>query len=457
MTELVAHALQTDLDYQAATQTILDTVTKHSKQLTGIRPAQAEFAQSYEETLKAFNHYRGMPLFYPYLGSGIGNGALVELGDGSVKYDFISGVGVHFGHSHPALVEASLKASIEDIVMQGNLQQNRCAFELTELLVNTSHLPHCFLTTSGAMANENALKLVFQKKAPAHRLLAFERCFMGRTLALANVTDKAAYREGLPSMMHVDYIPFYNWRDPWGSTERALSILDRYLARYPGKYACMCFEMIQGEGGCYPGKAEFFIEIMRKLKQNDIAILVDEVQTFGRTESLFAFQSFGLQQYVDIVTVGKLLQLCATLYTEEYRPKPGLISQTYIGSTSSLHAGKAIIQSLLDEGYLGHNGINMQLRKRLVDHFQRLAEKYPDHFEGPFGHGLMIAATPLKGDRDKVRKYVKALFEAGVIVFISGAHPTRIRFLIPAGGMTFEAIDEVGAILEEVLVKCLNT
>lgn len=453
---LVADLLKNDPDFHSAARKILDTVEKHKEKIAGIRPPSSDLAIDYEEMLKAFSHYRGIGLFYPYLGSGAGNGALVELADGSVKYDFISGIGVHFGHSHPKLIAASIEASIEDIAMHGNLQQNRSSHELTRLLVETSRLPHCFLTTSGAMANENALKLAFQKNTPAHRILAFERCFMGRTLALAQITDKAAFREGLPHLIHVDYLPFYDWRDPMGSTEKALSTLDKYLDRHPGKYACMCFEMIQGEAGCYPGKPEFFIEIMRRLKQHGIAVIVDEVQSFGRTENLFAFQSFGLQEYVDIVTVGKLLHLCATLYTSDFRPKPGLIAQTYTASTSSIYAARTIIHSLLNEGYLGHNGKNMQIRTRIVDHLQRIAAKYPDHFEGPFGQGLMIAATPFKGNREKVLDYVKALFDAGVIVFIAGSHPTRMRLLVPAGGITNDAIDEAGALFEEVLVKCLN-
>ncbi|MCC5832861.1 MAG: aminotransferase class III-fold pyridoxal phosphate-dependent enzyme [Chlamydiales bacterium] len=452
---LVADSIYEDPDFQTATRKILNSVARHSDKITGIRPSQSALAISYENIIKAFNSYRGIDLFYPYLGSGAGNGALVELADGSVKYDFISGIGVHFGHSHPAMIAASLEAAVEDIAMQGNLQQNRCSYELTQLLVKASQLPHCFLTTSGAMANENALKIAFQKKAPAHRILAFEHCFMGRTLALSQITDRPAFREGLPHLIPVDYIPYYDWRDPMGSTERALAALNTLLSRHPGKYASMCFELIQGEAGCYPGKHEFFVEIMRKLKENGIAILVDEVQTFGRTENLFAFQTFRLQEYVDIVTVGKLLHLCATLYTSAFRPKPGLIAQTYTASTSSIHGAKAIVNSLLNEGYLGRNGKNMQIRRRIVGHLERIADKYPGHFEGPFGHGLMIAATPFKGNREKVIAYVKALFEAGVIVFIAGSNPTRLRMLVPAGGITNEAIDEVGGLLEEVLVKCL--
>ncbi len=123
--------------------------------------------------------------FFPYLGSGIGNGPFVELADGSVKLDLITGIGVHgFGHSHPLLVEAGIDAAIGDTIMQGNLQQNSNSYELVKLLVDTAcqfgaGLNHCLLSTSGAMANENSLKMAFQKNYPANRVIAFLSLFRG--------------------------------------------------------------------------------------------------------------------------------------------------------------------------------------------------------------------------------------------------------------------------------------
>src|SRR5262249_12809926 len=152
-----------------------------------------------------------------------------------------------------------------------------------------------------------ALKMIFQKKAPAYRLFAFEKCFVGRTLCLAQITDKPDFRQGLPHMMYVDYLPFYDWLDPKGSTERAVNQLKTCLRRYPGEYACMCMELVLGEAGSYPGKQEFFIALLKILKEHGIIVFVDEVQTFGRTDHLFAFQHFGISEYVDVVTCGKLL------------------------------------------------------------------------------------------------------------------------------------------------------
>ena len=90
--------------------------------------------------------------------------------------------------------------------MQGNLQQNERSFELMKLLINQSKMDHCILTSSGAMANENGLKLLFHKQPQKKRIMAFEHCFMGRTITLAQITDKASYRTGLPTSIHIDYI-----------------------------------------------------------------------------------------------------------------------------------------------------------------------------------------------------------------------------------------------------------
>lgn len=453
VSELVADALLKDPAFQQAKNEMLAVIEKYRCRIDSIRPPQTDLRVSYEESVKQLSAFRGQELFYPYIGSGFGNGALVELADGSVKYDFISGIGTHWGHCHPKLMEAALEGSVQDLCMQGNLQQNRDSFALIELLLKHTGFEHCILSTSGAMANENALKLIFQKRAPAYRILTFERCFMGRTLALSQITDKPLFREGLPLNLFVDYIPFYDWRDPKVSTERAVASLHKCLLRYPKNYACMCFELIQGEAGSYPGTEEFFVALLKVLKEHGILVFVDEVQTFGRTDHLFAFQHFGLDEYIDVVTCGKLLHTCATLFNENLRPKPGLISQTFTSATTSIRVATTILKSLLEEGYLGRQGKNMQTRRLFVEHLHTLASKYPEKIEGPFGHGLMIACTPFKGDRERVTHFAKALFEAGLIVFTAGNDPMRLRFLLPVGGVTENDIQQAAQIMEEVLRK----
>lgn len=453
----IAEELACDQRIAEAKKIILATVAEHQQKINGIRPPQKELRKSYDDMLNEFGEIRGAPLFFPYLGSGLGNRVFVELADGSVKYDFISGIGVHhFGHSRPELIAAGIDAALSNTVMQGNLQQNPESLELSRALVDAANckgadLKHCFLSTSGAMANENALKLIFQKKRPANRLLAFEGCFTGRTLALSQITDKPAFREGLPPTLAVDYVPFFDWSRPEESTKAPVEHLKRYLARYPGMHAAMIFEMVLGEGGFYPGSADFFTALMEILRQNGTAILIDEIQTFSRTTELFAFQALGLDGFVDVVTLGKSAQVCATLFRAEFNPRPGLLSQTFTASTSAIHAARVILRGLLEGGYFGPSGKIARLNEHFTMRLKEMEARHPELVRGPFGAGAMIAFTPLGGNPEKVKQFVHALFEAGVISFYAGPDLSRVRFLVPVGAATFEDIDSVVGIIEHTL------
>jgi acetylornithine/N-succinyldiaminopimelate aminotransferase len=423
----------------AMIDTLVSQIIKDNSDITCVRDADNAKKAAYSATITQFETQRGGALWYPYIGSGRGNGALVELLDGSVKYDLISGIGVHWGHSHPQILKATLAASLRDTVMHGNLQQDMLTVDLVNLLTQHSGFPHAFLSTSGAMANENALKLAFHHHPGRTRVIAFERCFMGRTIALASITDKAAYRDGLPTAMNVDYIPFYDDSQP----DNAVKKLKEYIHRYPGQHAALCLELIQGEGGYYPAPASFFKELIAIAKEADISVLADEVQTFGRTECLFASQTLGIIDDVDILTVGKLLQVCATLFRSTHKPKPGLISQTFTGSSTALAAGISILTQLTTEPYLGTTGKIITLSQTFRDRLDTLGKKYPGSIHGPFGYGSMIAFTPFSGSLDDAKNLCKRLFEHGIIGFIAGANPARIRFLLPMGGIQESDLDPI--------------
>lgn len=407
--------------------------------------------------MQKFGEIRGGKLYFPYLSSGLGNGPFVELGDGSVKLDFITGIGVHgYGHSHPLLVEAAIDSAAADTVMQGNLQQNSESYDLVKLLSETANesgakLNHCFLTTSGAMANENALKLAFHNNHPANRVIAFSHCFAGRTLALAQVTDKAKYRVGLPDTIQVDYIPFFKHDQPEKSTEIAVNHLKYLLNRYPGQYAALWMELIQGEGGYYPGDTDFFKALIEVAHKDNICVIADEVQTFCRTTRPYAFQHFGLDKEVDIVTIGKISQVCATLFTDSYKFKPGLISQTFTGSTMGINSAKAIVSGLIENGNFGPSGKNQQLHAHFVAGLKKINEKYPGSISGPHGLGGMVAFTALDGSADATVGMVNRLFQAGLMSFMAGGNPGRVRFLMPLGCVTNEHIDLACSVIDQVV------
>jgi 4-aminobutyrate aminotransferase-like enzyme len=460
MQDLSARALAKDKRVIEAKRLLNEALSDHQASLTGIRPPDPDRVKEYAETLAHLALVRGAALYYPYLGSGLGHGPLVELADGSVKYDFITGIGVHYmGHNHPALLEAGIDAALENTVMQGNLQQNTASEALLGQFLQVAnakgaYMAHGFLTSSGAMANENALKIIFQKKFPAQRVLAFEHCFAGRTLALSQVTDKPAYRQGLPQTLSVDYVPFFDPRRPRESTDEALAILRAHLSRHPGDHACMIFELIQGEGAGYlPGDRDFFCALMGELKTSGVAILMDEIQTFGRTSEYFAFQYFGLDEFVDVVTLGKLSQVCATLIRAEFKPKPGLVSQTFTASSVAIQSARVILDYIQSEGLLGPDGKIMRLARHFTDKLKDLSQRFPDLVRGPYGLGGMIAFTPLGGKTDLVTLFLRRLFEAGVIGFIAGENPARARFLLPVGATEESDIDAAFPIIERVLME----
>ena len=454
---LASEKLKADPRLQQARQLILEAVAEHQAELSTVREPNPALAASYEETLAAFGAIRNGNLYFPYLSSGLGNGPFVELGDGSVKLDFITGIGVHgYGHSHPLLVEAAIDSAIGDTVMQGNLQQNSESYDLVKLLTETANesgakLKHCFLSTSGAMANENSLKLAFQNNHPANRVIAFSHCFAGRTLALAQVTDKAKYRVGLPDTLNVDYIPFYNEDDPDRSTEIAVNHLNYLLERNPGKHAALWMELIQGEGGYYPGSTKFFKALTSVAKQHKVCVIADEVQTFCRTTRPYAFQHFELDQDVDVVTIGKISQVCATLFTDEYRFKPGLISQTFTSSTMAINSALAIVKGLIENGNFGPSGKNQQLHDHFVAGLKKIGDKYPGAISGPHGCGGMVALTPLDGSAEVAAALAKRLFAAGLMSFMAGGNPSRLRFLMPLGCTETSHIDLACEIIDKVI------
>ncbi len=455
----VAQKLREDPAVKQSIQTLLDAIQRHQASITGPREADPELAEQYQKTVEEFYSLRGGKLFFPFLGSGIGKGSLVELDDGSVKYDFINGIGVHhFGHSHPKVTEAMLWGAMSDAVMEGNLQQNTDSHAFSKKILEMANVggagfDHCFLTSCGVMAGENALKIAMQKKFPAHRVLAFEGCFAGRTTTFSQITDKPKFREGLPSMLNVHYIPFYDESSGSDSIEKSVTALKAHLARYPGEFTAMIFELVQGEGGFYTAPVEFHRALIDVLKENNVAVLFDEVQTFARTHALFAYQHYELDELADIVWFGKASQVCGTLFRKEFAPRPGLLSQTFTASSGAIHAGCAILEELDSGDYFGPDGKIARQHAYFRSHLERLCEKYPDKMAGPFGIGAMVALTPFGGEAAKVQALLHDLYRRGVMGFIAGGNPMRFRFLIPIGAVTEADIDAVVEILDQALAE----
>lgn len=434
---------------------IVAEVKAKSALLTGAKPPVEGFKQSYDEFMKRAADVRGRGLLYPYLGSGVGNGALVEMLDGSVKWDMISGIGVHFfGHSDAELIGEAVKGCVDDTLKYGNLQSNFEAYEFCEALLNeakkNSKLKYCYIATSGAMANENAIKVCYQRAqvvngVTAPRVIAFRDCFMGRSVTMTQIGDTAAYRQGVPLSTLVDYMPFYNAVEAEALGKKkyidgAIARLMEYVERYPKQHACFIFEMVQGEGGFNVGDRDYFKALMECCKAHKIAVWDDEIQTWGRLPRMFAYEVFDLGQYVDVFCVGKMTQACVTAFTEEFNPQPGLLSGTFLGEGVSFKVGQRVIERLRDGDYYGPTGRIAKLHESFVKQVHALAKKHPAWFpkvpevqDIAGGLGGMMRLTPFGGNKDKIMKACKTCFEEGVIVFYCGHGPHHVRMLPPLG------------------------
>jgi 4-aminobutyrate aminotransferase-like enzyme len=414
--------------------------------------ARALSPAAYARALRRVERARGRALPLPVLLGGAGRGARVRLADGSWRLDFAGGLGVYaLGHADRDLLETAAAAAAADTVFQGHLAPGAEYLRLSEALLRHAgrRLRHVWLSVSGAMANENALKLIWQRRAPADRVVAFERGFAGRTTTLAELTDRAAYREGLPLRGNVLWVPFYDEEapDPIG---RAVEALDAHLARHPGRVAAMLFELVQGEGGFHAAPREFFAALMERCRAEGVAVWIDEVQTFGRTGELFAFRTLGLDDYPDVVTVGKVLQGSAALFTRRYAPRPGLVAGTFAGATVGMAVGARILERLEKEGYLGPEGRIALLGRRVERRFEALARRLPRAVGRRSGLGAMQAFVVFDGSEAVVQAVIRAAFEEGLLIWSAGHAPAKLRLLLPVN-LTDEELESGFAILEKAL------
>ncbi len=456
-------------EVEAAIDAVIAGIDQAQSKLTGVRSPDPDKQAAAAATIQTYGEARGRGLWYPLMGSGLGRGALVELTDGSVKYDFITGIGVHaFGHGDLDIIRTAIMAATGDVVMQGNLQCNEDAAAFSEALLSGAadggerKLAHCFLTNSGALANENALKICMQKTGGAPRVLTFEHCFAGRTTTMAQVGDSAGARQGLALNLEVEHLPYFDPADPEGSTSRAVEQLEQAIRRYPCQHACLALEPLQGEGGFNVAPRSFFQPLMERARAAGIPIWFDEVQSFGRTEAMYRYQWLDLEP--DVVTVGKMSQVCATLYTPDMNPNPGLLSATFIGSTASLRVGRRMLERLQAEGAYGEDGRHARLHQAFRRFARQLVESNPGHFPSPHdpgrpaspdevigGAGGMMRLTPYGGDATRIKPLLMRMLDAGVIAFSCGHGPVHLRFLPPMGVLTESDIESVLGIVGDVL------
>ena len=194
--------------------------------------------------------------------------------------------------------------------------------ELAERLIGIA--PHgmkrVLFANSGSEANDAAVKLVWYVNNALGRprkkkIIARQRAYHGVTVATASLTGlafaQADFDLPIARMLHTDAAYYYRGARPGESEEAfaarlAESLEELILREDPDTIAAFFAEPVMGAGGVIVPPATYFERIQPILRKYDILFVVDEVICgFGRTGSMFATQTFGLEP--DLMTVAKAL------------------------------------------------------------------------------------------------------------------------------------------------------
>ncbi|WNQ11615.1 acetylornithine transaminase [Paenibacillus aurantius] len=227
-----------------------------------------------------------------------GEGSRLWDDNGKEYLDFMSGLAVtSLGHA-PKAIKEKLIEQLDQLWHVSNLFHIPNQEKLAALLTANSCLDRAFFCSTGAEANEAAIKIArrYNQKVlgrDRHEIITFHQSFHGRTLATLTATGQDKVKEGfLPLPQGFVYAPY-----------NVIEGLESYIG---DKTCAIMLEMIQAEGGVITADPAFVQEVVRLCQKYDLLLIVDEIQTgMGRTGKLFAYEHYGIEP--DIITLAKAL------------------------------------------------------------------------------------------------------------------------------------------------------
>ena len=276
-----------------------------------------------------------------------GKGSLVTDVNGKEYIDMGSGIAVtSFGVADDVWI-AAVEKQIHSVQHMSNLYFTAPCANLARLLCERTGMSKVFFSNSGAEANECAIK-VARKWAAEHKgpacstVVTLVNSFHGRTLTTLAATGQDHFHE-LFQPLTPGFASF-----PAGDMEA----LKQLCAG--GTVAAVLIELVQGEGGVLPLDPAFVSELDAYLKEQDILLMIDEVQTGnGRTGSLYAYMQYGL--HPDVVSTAKGLAgglpMGATLMSEKVGNvlSYGDHGSTFGGNPVAAAAAVSVLERLTEE------------------------------------------------------------------------------------------------------------
>ena len=245
---------------------------------------------------------------------------------------------ISIGHNHPHYNER-ITAQLTKLGFYSNAVQNSLQVALAEKLGKLSGYDdyQLFLCSSGAEANENALKLasfVTGKK----KVIAMEKGFHGRTSGAVAATDNPNIVAPFNAGHEIVFVPMNDAE----ALEKAMD----------NEVAAIIIEGLQGVAGIYEPTAEYLASAKSLCESFGAKLILDEVQSgAGRTGHFFAHQSSGVTP--DIITLAKGLgngfPVGAVLIAPDIEPKHGMLGTTFGGNHLACAAALAVLEVIEQE------------------------------------------------------------------------------------------------------------
>jgi acetylornithine/N-succinyldiaminopimelate aminotransferase len=362
--------------------------------------------------------------------------------DGRRYLDFVQGWAVNgLGHA-PLAVRRALQAQGRVLINSSPAFLNQPQIDLCTELAAAAEMDQVFLASTGAEANEGAVKLARKwgqvHRQGAHKVITTVGSFHGRTLAMMAASGKAGW-----DTMFAPQVPGFT-KIPYGDVAAAEQAID-------AQTVAIMVEPIQGEGGVVVPPPGYLTQLRALCDRAGILLILDEVQTgMGRTGTLFAGLGEGVR--ADVMTLGKGLgagvPLAALLATQAASCfAPGEQGSTYSGTPLMSAVGLAVLRTMTAPTFLpAVRTRGAQLAKGL----RHLATRFacPE----VRGRGLLWAlALP-----QPVAETVVRIAREDESLLINSPRPNLLRFM-PALTVRKPEIEAMLAALARCLERALAT
>ena len=372
--------------------------------------------------------------------------------EGNKYIDCFAGIAVsNIGHAHERLVRVATEQMSKIIHTSGrffNIPQTLLAEKLAK--ITPGNLKYSYLCNSGTEAVENAVKLAKKyanyKGKTGAAMIALECSFHGRLGYSLSLTGQSKYKKGFgtyanaPGVVHAPVPYSYRSKLPEEEfgVESALAIeetIDRHTA---GDIAALILEPILGEGGIIVPPDSYFETLTRILKEREIPLIIDEVQTgFGRTGKLFASEYWNLKP--ELMTLAKGMgggmPIGATITTPEIAEcvESGDFFSTYGGNPVCSAVALENIDILFEEELIQNAA---KIGRIFIEELEELQAKKSVIGEVR-GKGLMIGIELVKNPQTKIpavdeaKLMVSFLKNEGIIIGLGGIYGNVLRLQPP--------------------------